>query len=273
MPRWKRIILPLRSLYRGVGEARLDVYAASGAFFLFLSLFPLAALACSLLPYTPLTQEMALEYLSTILPDVMDQLLREILDQVYGYSAAALSLSALVLLWSASKAFVGLLRGLNRVYESGPPINALRVRLRSGLYTLILLAVTVASLVLILFQRRLLALLVAAWPEGNRLAELLFRLRFLAAMLLLALYFTAMYKFLPAKRLRFRRQVPGALLSAALWMLLSWAFSAYMRVFGGGIYGSLATVVFALLWAYWCMYIILLGAYFNVWLEERRSQA
>ena len=99
------------------------------------------------------------------------------------------------------------------------------------------------------------------------------RLRFLPGMLVLAVFFSLLYQFLPNLRLRYGDQIPGALLSAALWMLLSWVFSLYLRRFGASsVYGSLATVAFALIWIYWCIALTLLGGCFNVWLCGMRSQ-
>ena len=37
------------------------------------------------------------------------------------------------------------------------------------------------------------------------------------------------------------------------------------------IYGSLAAIVISLLWMYWCMYIILLGAYLNVFISSEKQ--
>lgn len=254
---------------RGMTRAELGLYAASGAYFLFLSLIPLAALLCSLLPLTPLTRESVLGYLSPVLPEVVEALLREILDQVYESSPAAFSLSALLTLWSASKAFVGLIQGLDRIYGSPPPRGFLRLRALSGLYTLALLCIMLLSLLFALSQRRLIRLLAAAWPQGSELLASLLRLRYLLIMVLLALYFALLYAFLPARRPGFVHQLPGAMLTALLWMLLAWLFGRYVQGLGGvTLYGSLARVILALFWVYLCMYLILLGAYCNMWLKK-----
>ena len=81
------------------GEAHIGVYASSGAFYLFLARFPTAALLCSLLPLLPFTQEALLDYLSTVLPDFMRELLASIIQGTYAYSAAAFSISAVLLVW------------------------------------------------------------------------------------------------------------------------------------------------------------------------------
>ena len=91
--------------------------------------------------------------------------------------------------------------------------------------------------------------------------------------LLLAAFFGLLYKFMPPGKRRYLDQLPGALSAAALWMLLSWAFSLYLNRFGPtSVYGSLATVALSLLWIYWCIAITLLGGVFNIWLSGRRPK-
>lgn len=254
----------IRTFFRELAQAEPGMYAASGAYFLFLSLIPLTALVCSILPITPLTREMVLEYLSTVLPDALEALLREILDQVYGNGAAVFSLSALLTLWSASKAFLGLIQGLDRICGGKKIGGFLRLRAVSGLYTLALLLTVLLSLLFALFRRRLIRLLASVWPPGGGLLLSLLRMRYFLAMLLLALFFALLYTFLPSRRQRFRSQLPGAMLASLLWMLLTWLFGSYVTGLGGvTLYGSLASAVLALFWMYLCMYLILLGAFVN----------
>ena len=253
-------------------EAKLGVYASSGAFYIFLSIFPTAALLCSLLPLLPFTQEALLDYLSAVLPDFMQELLRSIIDGMYSYSAAAFSVSVVLLLWSSGKAFIGIMRGLNRIY-SGEDRSMLKLRGLSSLYMLVFLAFMLVTLGLSLFQKTLLQSLVQHWPRSAETVETLMKLRFFPGMLLLAVFFSLMYRFLPNARLRYADQIPGALLAAALWMLLSWVFSLYLGRFGASsVYGSLATVAFALIWIYWCISLTLLGGCFNVWLGGKRGE-
>ena len=262
----------IRRFIRGLSRAEAGLYAASGAYFLFLSLIPLAALVCSILPLIPLTRETILEYLSPVLPEVMENLLREILDQVYGSGAATFSLSLLLTLWSASKTFVGLIQGLNRIYGSPAPEGFLRLRAASGLYTLALLFIMLLSLLFALSPRRLIYFLAAAWPQGGSLLGAILRLRCFLAMLLLALYFALLYTCIPSRKQGFLRQLPGAMLTSLLWMLLAWLFGSYVTGLGGvTLYGSLARVILALFWVYLCMYLILFGAYCNVRLAETQN--
>ncbi len=262
----------LRSFLQGITDAKLTVYASSGAFFLFLSMFPMVLLACSFLPLTALTQDYLTNYLSALLPDIVSELIAAIVDQVYDSTITAISLSALLVLWSASKAFLGLLRGINAVCGVDTPKNYFRLRARSGVCVALLMIVTLITLVLIVFEHRMLGMLTEAWPPGNFIREFVINFRFLMILIMLALVFMLVYKWMPYKRMRAVRQIPGAVIAAALWMLLSWFFSFYVRNFGSiSIYGSLTTVILAMFWMYYSMFIILFGAFVNVRLEKRRE--
>ena len=255
-------------------EAKIGLYASSGAFYLFLALFPAAALLCSLLSLLPYPREELLEYVAAALPDFVQELLRDILGGTNAYNAAAFSVSALLLLWSAGRAFIGLMRGLNRIYCGEDRLGSLRLRGLSCLYMLIFLVSMLVTLMLSLFQRALLTGLALRWPQGRAFAEMLLRLRFLPGMLLLAAFFSLLFRFLPSGKRRYLEQIPGALLTSALWMLASWVFSLCLNRFGASsVYGSLATVAFALMWIFWCVALTLLGGCFNVWLGTFRSPA
>ena len=72
------------------------------------------------------------------------------------------------------------------------------------------------------------------------------------------------YAYIPNKKLRFTWQIPGAVFSAVVWNVFSWAFSIYVtRVNDFNTYGNLATIVIIMLWMYMCMYIIMIGAFIN----------
>ena len=72
------------------------------------------------------------------------------------------------------------------------------------------------------------------------------------------------YTYIPDTKLKFTEQVPGACFAAVVWSVFSWGFSMYVS-YGNGysIYGSLTIIVIIMLWMYFCMYIILIGAYLN----------
>ena len=261
------------ALGRLAAQKQVSVYASSGAFYLFLALFPAAALICALLPLIPLTQTELFAYLSAVLPDFMEELLRIVVDDLYERRIGSISFSTVLLLWSSSRALAGLMKGLDVVYSGQCRRNYFRLRGLGSLYMLLLIIFLLLTLALNLGQQLLMQEVLRLWPGSGELLERLMKLRFLPVMLVLAVFFTSLYKYLPEGKRRWFRQVPGALLASAAWMLFGWAFSLYLKRFGAdSVYGSLTTVAFALLWIFGSESLVLWGGCVNVWLADNRVQ-
>ncbi len=63
-----------------------------------------------------------------------------------------------------------------------------------------------------------------------------------------------------------RHCIIGAVFTTISWYLISFFFSIYVNIFTGFsiIYGSLATITLIMMWLYTIIYVIFLGAEFNV---------
>ncbi len=61
------------------------------------------------------------------------------------------------------------------------------------------------------------------------------------------------------------------MVSSVAWSLFSLAFSIYIDLTPGTVnmYGSLTTLVLIMLWLYFCMWILLIGAEINSYFEDR----
>jgi membrane protein len=68
--------------------------------------------------------------------------------------------------------------------------------------------------------------------------------------------------------------LPGAALAVALWIVVSWAFSLYLRTLASYTvyYGSLAAVAVLLVWLWLISLAILIGAELNSQLEGLRDE-
>ena len=64
-------------------KKNISAFAASTAFFLFLSLIPALILLCGIIPYTPLTEANLMKVVTDIAPDTMDAMLIGMIAQVY----------------------------------------------------------------------------------------------------------------------------------------------------------------------------------------------
>ena len=90
-----------------MGRKNISAYAASTAFFIFLSLIPALMLLCSLLPYTPITEANLMTVAKDISPDAVNPLLVNVITEVYGQSAGIVSVTAIATLWRSEERRVG----------------------------------------------------------------------------------------------------------------------------------------------------------------------
>lgn len=98
----------------------------------------------------------------------------------------------------------------------------------------------------------------------------------LAPMVLSAVTFTLMYRFLPAAAIRLRDVWPGVLVATAGFEGLKWALAAYLSAFGryDVVYGSLGAVVALMLFIYLSATIAIFGAEVaSEWMRRRGATA
>ena len=99
----RRLIFIAYDFNKHMSKKNISAFAASTAFFLFLSLIPMLMLLCSVIPYTPVTEANLLRIVTNIAPDSMDALFTNIIQDVYDKSIGIISVTAIVTLWSAGK--------------------------------------------------------------------------------------------------------------------------------------------------------------------------
>lgn len=263
-------IREIRGFIQNLKQINLNTYASSGAFYIFLSLVPMLVVICTVIPYTPITQESLLGFVLEIFPAKVENIVIEIIDDVYEQSAGVLSAAILVTLWSAGKGILAVRRGLNAVNDVEEHRNYFVMRLVSSLYTLVFLGIILVSMILLVFGNVLVEMFLLRVPEFESLFTLLLNFRFLFVWIVLTLIFTAFYTYLPDEKPGFFSQITGASFGAAIWSVFSWAFSIYVNIGKPySIYGSLSIIVITMMWLYVCIYIVFVGAYINKYLEER----
>lgn len=259
-----RFYVVIKDLSEQMKKQNISAYAASIAFFFFLSVVPMLILICTILPYTPLTEENLLSAVTDLTPDMLDPLVERLVNDVYNRSAGILSIAAIATLWSAGKGVMALMQGLNVVNDVEDTRNYFLIRVIASLYTLVMLVVVILSLFLMVFGDQLVTLALHRVPKLEALVSFAMNFRFILVWAILTLLFAAIYAYVPDKKLKFKEQLFGAVFSAVVWSVFSWGFSIYVTYGNSyGIYGSLSIIIIVLLWMYFCMYITLIGAYLN----------
>ncbi len=247
-----------------MSEKNISAYAASTAFFIFLSLVPMLMVICTMIPYTPLTAENLTAAITEVTPDPIDALVKDLVTDVYQRASTILPFAAILMIWTAAKGLMALMGGLNAINDVKERRNYFVVRFIAAVYTVVMLIATVISLVIMALGSRLVDVVLDRIPQLEVVFSLIVNLRFIFSWVVLTLLFAAVYTYVPSKKLRFREQIPGASFTAVVWSAFSWGFSLYLNYSNSfSIYGSLSLIIIFMIWMYFCMYIILIGAYLN----------
>ncbi len=257
----------VRNIIRLITHDKVTVYAAQASFFVITSSVPfismLIALASLFLP-----ENSTLIYRLTNSGDltkfdyggVFSTVINEI-QKAPGVSL--LSFSAVTTLWSASKGISAVRSGIETVYSANSESGFVTHRLKSILVTLIFIVLLTLLSVLLLFGDLLTSLF------GGRFTYVMNLLRIPMLAVLMALFFTLFYVSVAHRSVlvsrNFFRHLPGAMFASVGWLLFSYFYSLYLDHFPGAsrIYGGLAAICLIMLWLYFCMIILLLGAEIN----------
>jgi len=269
----------IRDFLKRMKEDHVGAYASQAAYFMMLSFIPIIMLLLALIKYTPVTESMVQRLLNESVPPAIYPMLLGIVEEVYNRSSNLIPVTILVALWSSGRALMALSRGFNRIYGVNETRNYFAVRVRSALYTLLMLISVVLSLTVLVFGNRIHEMISRRVPIIAHITGFIISFRTLMVLAALVLFFTLLYRYLPNRKAPLLLQVPGAMFTAAAWSAFSFGFSVYVDRFAAfsRIYGSLTTLIIVMLWLYVCMYIVMIGAavnsYYEVKIAELREKA
>lgn len=267
--RWNRT---LKRLYIEFGQDQVGTYASSAAFYMFLSFIPILILLCSILPFTPIKEIEVITWIKDILPDYLDAFGASTIREMYGKSLTTISLTALVLLWSAGKGILAIMNGLNTLNHVKEDRNYLIVRMWASLYTLILLVMLLLSMLVVVLGNVFMQIILSKYPDIQPVFRFLMMFRIVFVWCILTVFCILLYRFMPNVKQSWKSQIPGSCFTGVGWSIFSFCFSLYIDHSNSlNMYGSLATIIIILIWTYFCMFILMMGAKINrILLEERR---
>ena len=271
MKRLKEIYQKILNMTADVTEDHVGAYAAQSAYFFMLCMIPIILLLITMVQYTPVTKADVMTAVIQVFPTSVDSMITSIVNQVYNQSSGIIPITVVVALWSAGKGVLAMTSGLNCVYKCNETRNYIFLRIRATIYTVMFILVIIFLLVLSVFGNTLNIFIAAHVPILKNLADRLIAMRTIITPIVLMIFCLLIYKFLPNRKDKLRKQLPGAVFAAIGWMIVSWIFSVYVDIFKGfsDMYGSLTTIVLNMLWMYFCMYCILLGGELNMMMYDK----
>ncbi|PLS87349.1 MAG: ribonuclease BN [Actinobacteria bacterium] len=260
----------MRSLGRSIKKFSADdmlVYAAALSYQLFFSLFPFVIFLLALLGVLNLTSffDWLIKQSQTVLPGQASGLVENVVSQIRGQAAsAALSLGAVLALWSASSAVRLAMHALNVAYGVGDRAAWKKFPL-SVLYTVLLAVLLIAAAAMMLIGPQLAGWIAQQVGLGSAFATVWTWARIPVAVVLLVMVAALVYYLFPNTGQPFRVVTPGAVLAVTVWVLASLGFSWYVSNFASynATYGALAAVIVLLFYFFISAAILLFGAELN----------
>ncbi len=250
----------------------IAVYAAQASFFLLLASVPFFVLLLNIgkLFFRTVSSEVS-TIIAGIIPETLHGMVEELSIQISESGGVPLlSVSAAAALWSASRGMAALERGLSGVYGVNVSRGFFRDILRSLSYTVALILLIFASLILLVFGVQIADGMMSVLPSLEKPITAVLESRGVFIFLGLTAFFTLEHRVIRKKS----PVLPGAALSAAGWMLFSYLYSLYVQLFprASYLYDSLAMLTVLMLWLYFCMIIFLAGAEANKMIESLLSK-
>ena len=262
--------------WREVMNDRLTAVAGGVTFYALLAIFPAIGVFVSLYglfaDVAEVQRQMA--QFAMILPRAVLEVVGDQMTRLAGREPASLSaafgVSLLLSVWSANAGMKSLFDGLNVAYEETERRNWLtRTLVTYGFTLAALLFLTLVALILVaiplLLKRLGAGALEMAWLP----------LRWAVLFAIASAGFAMLYRYGPCRsHARWAWVRAGGMLAAAIWLGGSLVFSWYVNNMAhyDATYGSLGAVIGFMMWVWFSVLAILIGAELNSEIEHQTAQ-
>jgi membrane protein len=261
----------LRKTFARVGERRLLGLSSEIAYNAMLSLFPaiLAALTAIGLFEESLQstfKQMAVQ-LSKVAPDEALVLIRDFTRQItQSKNTGLFSISFIAAIWAASGALSAAMTALDQIHEI--PLKQRRPFWKAKLISLGLTIGTILLLVMASFLVFISDWLLKFFVRESGFSVLLAVWQLLSwplALGIVASAFAFIYRYGPSRWNSGTPMMPGAVLAAISWAIVSGLFRLYVSNFGNfnQAYGAVGAVIVLMLWLYMTAVVVLVGDQLN----------
>ena len=265
-------------LGKSAAEHRVGPYAAQATFFIILSLVPFFMFLLSIirlaLPYFLQISDVDLvRSLNEMFPYKIALFMEDVISDIFTRSSGISFVTAAMAIWFSSRGLMAVNQGVNNVLSDGELQNYFFCRAMSVIYVFAFSLLVALTVILGGFGKAIADILVQRFPPFIGTIYRILKSRYIIMLVLLTFFFTLFYKFMPKQHWRVKELVPGAALAAFGWIVFTKGFVIYVGFSKSydSIYGSISYIILALLWLYFCLNIMLLGAEFNRLLKYEKN--
>lgn len=266
-----------KELFRRFKDHDVQDYAATLAFFWFLSIFPGIIFILALLSFFDISQDSFQDQLNDLAPgSAASEFLTGIFEAIGEPRGGLLSLGAILAIWSASKGVDRLITTALHAYGED---NERNFFVKKGLALGLTLLLGVGMLLLILsnvFGSQIIEFISNYIPISGAETVMINVFRYTLTTLVLILTLSIFYKISPQQHVFWKSTLPGAIFGVIGWQFVSLGFSLYVSNFGSydSTYGSLGGIIVTLLWLQLTGMIILIGSEINAtWMRYFKTSS
>jgi membrane protein len=274
---WKELA---KRVWHEIQEDEVFGRAAELSYYFLLALFPLLIFLTSVIGVVigkgTGTRRALFAYLARVMPPSAFQLIESTMWQVSASSGGGkISFGILAALWAASNGMSAITQSLNVAYDVKETRPWWKERLTAITLTVALSALIISALVLLLAGGRIADGLAGAYGLGSAFAIAWKIVQWPVVLLCLILAFALIYYFAPDLHYQeWKWFTPGAVIGVGIWLVISFAFRAYLHFFDSysATYGSLGAVIILMLWLYFTGVAVLIGGEVNAEIEHAAAK-
>lgn len=250
----------LSNIIHRYNRDKVRIYSSSVSFYIIVSFLPLISIIFYILSFFSPSLSLSFNTLiSSIIPrEIYKELNFVLLSLKQRSSYALVPFSILTSIWGSTKGIGGICEGIEHIFKTqdtgGFFIKGVIRVWRTFLFYLL----TIASLLIFALGK-----IVPKYEERLFIFKILLKLRILFFALILFLFFSLFYARLSHAKIK--SQLMGGLFSSISWMIFTYFYSKYVSyaINSLSVYAELGTIIFFMLWIYFCVNIILIGAEIN----------
>ncbi|MEM7106487.1 MAG: YihY/virulence factor BrkB family protein [Bacteroidota bacterium] len=261
-----------------VRRDRLTNRSKAIAFSFLLAIFPSIIFIFTLLPYVPIKDfdKILLNFVEEVLPENAYQVLFSTIEDLVSIPRGGLlSLGFILAIWFSTNGVLGMLNAFNKNHkETFRRRNIVEKRWVAFKLTMILFFLLLISIFFIIAGDVVLRWVLdffnaAAWSYFATVV-----LKWMAILFLFYGAISSIYRYGPATRQKFRFFSPGATVATILSIITSLGFSFFVNNFGkfNQFYGSIGTLIVAMIWLNLNSMILLIGFELNSSIAINRHQ-
>lgn len=247
-------------------------YAHQLTYSLLLAIFPFLIFLMTVIGFMNLDSATILNQLQRVMPGDTFTMFSGIITEVMEkQSGGLLSVSIIAAIWASASGFKAFMTAMNKVHDIREERSFLKLNFQAVINVIALALVISLSLFLLVFSDQI--FLTISGFTGKNLDFLKSFISKIIPLVFIFGMFIMFYMFVPAKNIKFKHAMPGAIFATIAFTIVSLGFKFYVDNFGNysKFYGALGAVIVLMLWLLIMSNIMIIGGEINSLIIIRKN--